>query len=112
VTVRNQDGASAAPPPNWITAFQRPGAQWSSFQGAGPGYFRFNRDEAMVRLPPGVPPKQLLDHAKTYINMANKLYAERVVANHRKRLEQHREELRREAAEEERRQKILTEIRL
>jgi hypothetical protein len=32
---------SAAPPPNWIMAFQNPRGSYSSLQGAGPQYFTF-----------------------------------------------------------------------
>ena len=103
---------STAPPPNWISAFQNPRGQFSFFHGAEPVSFSFLKDTARVRLGSGVPPAQLLQHAKSYIESANRLYADLVVAEHRKRLAAEREQLRREIAEEERRQKILAELKV
>lgn len=102
---------SAAPPANWVMAFQRPTSQWSSFMGSGPEAFIFHGKEASVRLPRGVPAKQLGEYAKSYVELANRQYADRVRIEHQKRLAREREELRRRVEEEEQRQKILRELR-
>jgi hypothetical protein len=54
----------------------------------------------------------LVDHMKSYIDLANRQYSERVVAVHRGRLAEEREQLRKKIAEEERRQKILAELKI
>jgi serine/threonine protein kinase len=104
---------SAAPPPNWIMAFTNPRASsWSSFPGAGPEYFSFSGDEARVGLGPGMSAARLVVYTRSYIELANRQYAEIVTSNHRKRLAAERENLRKKIAEEEHRQKILREIKI
>ena len=96
---------SAAPPPNWIMAFQRPNSGWQSYLGAGPEYFSFNRDEAQVRLSGGMDPKQLTGYANNYVDLANRQYAEALVAQHRKNLAAQHEHKRKQIQAEEERQK-------
>src|SRR6202158_4571963 len=103
---------SYPPPPNWIMVFKNLRGSFSFFQGAGPGSFTFNGDIARVRLGSGVPPAQLLQHAKSYIESANRQYTELLVGEHRKRLAAEREQLRSRISEEERRQKILSELKI
>lgn len=103
---------SSAPPPNWIMAFQNPRGNWSSFQGAGPQNFSFRGKEARVGLRPGVPPQQLVNHARSYIESANRQYAELVVGENRRRLTAEREQLRKRIEDEERRRKILSELKI
>jgi len=105
-------GLSAAPPPNWVMEFQNPRSQWSSFHGAGPQSFNFSGSRTSVQVLPGMPHQQLVDYTKSYIEMANRQYAERVTSEHRKRLNQERENLKKQIADEERRQKILGSLRI
>jgi len=56
--------------------------------------------------------QRLVDYTKSYIELANRRYSEIVTAEHRKRLADEREALRRKAAEEERRQRILSELKV
>jgi serine/threonine protein kinase len=104
---------STVPPPNWIMAFQNPRASgWSSLQGSGPEYFSFRGNEARVGLRQEMLAQRLVDYTKTYIDLANQQYATMVTENHRKRLAREREELRKRVEEEERRQKILSGIKI
>jgi serine/threonine protein kinase len=103
---------SAAPPPNWIMAFQNPRSSWSSYVGAGPEYFTFRDSEAQLRLNPGQEPQQLIDNTKSYIELANRQYGDTVRAAHQKKLAAEREQLRSKVAEEERRQKILGALKI
>jgi serine/threonine protein kinase len=103
---------SSAPPPNWIMAFQNPRGSWSSFQGAGPQNFSFRGKEARVGLRRGVPPQQLVNHARSYIESANRQYTELVVGENRRRLTAERDQLRKRIENEERRQKILSELKI
>lgn len=99
------------PNPNWIAAFRHPKSAWQSYPGSGPESFSFAGNKASVGLSPGMSAKQLVDWTKSYIELANRQYAAAVVADHRKRLAAEREGLRRKVAEEERRQKILDELK-
>jgi serine/threonine protein kinase len=117
VSVDYRDGflvvrLTKAPIPNWIMAFHRPMSSWSSYPGSGPESFNFRGNEASVRLAEGMSAAQLLAYTKSYVGLANRQYADRVVAEHRQRLEQEREERCREIAKEERRQKILDELKI
>jgi serine/threonine protein kinase len=104
---------SAAPPRAWIMAFQDPrSGSWGGFPSAGPQYFSFAGDRAYLTAPSGAPPQQLVDYAKSYIDMANRQYAERISADHRKRLEEQRQQLRRSIQEEEHRRKVLHGIKI
>jgi serine/threonine protein kinase len=103
---------SAAPPPNWIMAFQNPRGSFSYLQGAGPEYFSFRGNEARVSLSQESLAQRLVDHTKSYIDLANRRYAEAVIADHRQRLQAEREALREIIAEEERRKKILSGIKI
>lgn len=104
---------STTPPPNWVVAFQNPRASsWSSLQGSGPEYFSFRGSEARVGLRQEMLAQRLVDYTKTYIDLANQQYTNMVTENHRKRLAREREELRKRVEEEERRQKILSGIKI
>jgi len=113
-----QDGTfsftlSAPPPPNWIMLFQNPRtASWGSYLGSGPEYFGFNGDRAYVTLRSGGEPQQLVNYTKSYIDMANRQYAQLVKDAHQKRLEEQREELRRGVEAEEKRQKVLSGLKI
>jgi serine/threonine protein kinase len=102
---------SSVPPSSWIAAFQRPKRQWPSYMGAGPEYFTFRGNEAQVALRNGMSARQLQEYGESYIALANEQYADTVVAEHRKKLTQEREHLRRKIAEEERRQEILRQLK-
>ncbi len=104
---------SAVPPPNWIMAFKNPRASsWSYLQGAGPEYFSFRGNEARVSLSQETLAQRLVEYTKSYIELANQQYQGIVTAEHRERLAAEREQLRRQIAEEERRKKILSELKI
>lgn len=103
---------STAPPPNWIMAFQNPKGGWQSYVGAGPEYITFSGPDAMVRLGSGMDPQQMVGYMKSYIEFANRQYAEMVSAQHQKRLAGEREQLRAKVAEEQRRQTILAKLKI
>ena len=104
---------NSVPPRNWIMAFQDPRASsWGSYPGAGPGFFSFAGDKAYVTVPSGSSPQQLVDYAKAYVDMANRQYTERVTAEHRKRIEEQREQIRQGIKAEEERRRILENIRI
>lgn len=103
---------SVTPPPNWIRAFQRPNRQWSSFAGHGPEAFMFSGSQARIPLSPGIPPQQLVNYAKSYVELANRQYAEVTTAAHHKRIAERRELLRKQTEEEERRLTILSQLKV
>jgi serine/threonine protein kinase len=103
---------SAAPPPDWITAFQNPRGSWGSYLGSGPEYFRFLRARAQVHLGSGGDPQQMVNYAKSYVEQANRQYAEMVRERHRKQLAAEREQLRKAVEAEEQRRKVLASIKL
>ncbi len=103
---------STTPPHRWVTAFQNPRGSWGFYEGAGPQHFTFIRNEARVPLRLGMQPQQLVDYAKSYIDLANRQYTDTVLSEHRKRLAAEREQLRQEIAEEERRQRVLSELKI
>ena len=80
-----------APPPNWIMEFHRPRSSWGSFPWLGPENFSFTANRASVGVSPHMPHQQILDYTKSYVEMANRQYKERVTAEHAKRLSQERE---------------------
>jgi len=103
---------TTAPPPNWIRAFHNPNSSWSYYAGAGPEAFSFRGNETGIPLREGMSANQLVEHMKSYIGLANRQYAEIVAAEHRNRVALEREQLRKKIAEEERRQKILGELKI
>jgi hypothetical protein len=102
---------SMTPNTNWIMAFHHPKSAWHSYPGSGPESFQFTGNKTSIGLSPGMSAKQLVEWTKSYIDLANRQYSAAVVADHKKRLAAEREALRRKIAEEERRQKILEELK-
>ncbi len=80
--------------------------------GSGPEYFTFHGSDAQVQLGGGMEPQQMVDYMKSYIELANREYSETVVAEHQNRMAAEREQLRARIAEEERRQKILAQLKI
>ncbi len=99
------------PPPNWIMAFRQPRSNHSFFLGKKPSNFVFDRNIASISLD-HYDAQRLLEYAKSYVELANKQYAEDVASVLRKRLADEREHLRQRVAEEERRAKILAGLKL
>jgi hypothetical protein len=54
----------------------------------------------------------MANYTKQYINMANQQYAERIAADHQKKIAAERAALKRRVEEEERRQKILSALKI
>jgi hypothetical protein len=103
---------SAAPPPDWITAFHNPRGSWGSYMGSGPEYFAFQGARAQVHLGSSGDPQQMVNYAKSYVEQANRQYAELVSEKHHKKLAAQREQLRNEIEAEEHRRKVLAGIKL
>jgi serine/threonine protein kinase len=102
---------TTAPPLNWIRAFQNPTSGFSYYPGSGPESFNFRGDEAGVRLGEGMSAARLQEYMKSYVDLANRQYIDIVVAEHQHQLALEREKLRKRIAEEERRQRILDELK-
>jgi eukaryotic-like serine/threonine-protein kinase len=102
---------TTAPPLNWIRAFQNPTSGFSYYPGSGPESFNFRGDEAGVPLGEGMSATRLQEYMKSYVDLANRQYADIVVAEHQHQLALEREKLRKKIAEEERRQRILGELK-
>lgn len=101
-----------APPPNWIMEFRRPRSSWNSIPGSGPESFGFTGNHASVGVSPHTPHQQIVNYTKSYVEMANRQYVERVTADHAKRLSQEREILRQKIKDEERRRQIVSGLKL
>ena len=103
---------SATPPPLWIEAFHNPRASsWGGYQGAGPEYFQIRGTEASVPLGPGMDPNQLTKYTESYIENANLRYRDVLLEENRKRIEKEKAELKNKLDEEERRNKILSQLK-
>jgi serine/threonine protein kinase len=102
---------NANPTPNWIAAFKNPRSAFSFYTGAEPETFSFSGDSMNVKLPGDANARQFVQYTKSYIDLANAQYREHVIAFHQRQMQAEREALRRQMAEEERRLRILTEIR-
>lgn len=102
---------NANPTPNWIAAFKNPRSAFSFYTGAEPETFAFSGDAMNVKLPGDANARQFVQYTKSYIDLANAQYREHVIAFHQRQMLAEREALRRQLAEEERRLRILTEIR-
>lgn len=102
---------NTTPTPNWMAAFKNPRSAFSFYTGAEPETFIFNGDAMNVRLPGDASARQFVQYTKSYIDMANAQYREHVIAFHQRQMQAERESLRHQMAEEERRLRILTEIR-
>jgi len=78
----------------------------------GPDRFVFLGKLVHLRLTRGYDPEELLEHAKLYVDAANRLYAEAATANRRQALDRERQQRRAQIAAEERRQQVLSRLRL
>jgi hypothetical protein len=67
---------------------------------------------ARIRLIAGVNPQHMVDRTKTYVQLANRQYTDAVMDEHQQMLAAKREEHLREIEEEERRQKILGDLKI
>lgn len=84
---------SRKPPRRWSELFCNPQGNYSSIQGYGPEAFRFNEDKVFIGVRADASlVQQLVNFAKQYAEMANRIYSEEVVA---------------QALEEEQRQRVL-----
>ena len=102
---------NASPTPNWITAFRSPRAPANAYNGIQPDAFVFSGDSMNARLAPEQSALQLVQYAKSYIDLANWQYREDVLAFHQRQMQLERDNLRKQVLDEERRLRILAEIR-
>ncbi len=98
-------------PPDWIRVFVHPRAM-SYIAGTEPANWRFNGREAMVRIGHAESQaKQVLNNFRDYVRGANALYKE-VLENTARQLEEtEKRALQQKIAEEERRQRMLKNLR-
>ncbi len=99
------------PPPDWIRVFVHPRAM-SYIAGTEPANWRFTGKEAMVRMGHvESQAKQVLNNFRDYVRGANALYKE-VLENTARQLEENEKRaLQQKIAEEERRQRMLKNLR-
>lgn len=102
---------SVAPPDDWVTAFRNSGAS-AGPAGVGPERFVFLGKLAHLKLARGVDPQLLLESAKVYVEAANRQYEEMALAAHRENLAREKEQRMAKIAAEERRQQVLSRLRL
>jgi serine/threonine protein kinase len=102
---------SQAPPPEWIRVFVHPRAM-SYIAGTEPANWRFAGNEAKVRIGHAEnSAKQILNNFRDYVRGANVLYKE-VLENAAKQTEENEKRaLQQKIAEEERRQRLLKNLR-
>jgi hypothetical protein len=100
-----------APPPDWIRVFVHPPAM-SYIAGTEPANWRFTGKEATVRVGHAESQaKQVLNNFRDYVRGANALYKE-VLENTARQLEENEKRaLQQKIAEEERRQRMLKNLR-
>jgi serine/threonine protein kinase len=100
-----------APPPDWIRSFVHPRAM-SYIAGTEPANWRFTGKEATVRIGHAEgQAKQILNNFRDYVRGANALYKE-VLENTARQLEENEKHaLQQKIAEEERRQRMLKDLR-
>ncbi len=100
-----------APPPDWIRVFVHPRAM-SYIAGTEPANWRFTGKEATVRVGHAESQaKQVLNNFRDYVRGANALYKE-VLENTARQLEENEKRaLQQKIAEEERRQRMLKNLR-
>jgi serine/threonine protein kinase len=102
---------SIVPPADWVVAFHESDSR-SPANMPGPDRFVFLGKLVHLRLTRGYDPEELLEHAKLYVDAANRLYAEAATANRRQALDRERQQRRAQIAAEERRQQVLSRLRL
>ena len=103
---------SSVPTSDWVMAFQQPKAEWSSYLGSGPQYVTFHKSQARLPFSPdtGMQTQQLVTYMKSYIDLANRQYADEIRARQQRRQAQERERLRKQVENEELRRKVLSEL--
>lgn len=105
---------SSAPPPKWLRLFVRP-TSGAYVSGAAPENWKFNQDKATVSLHPNHLERQsklILDNFKIYVERANALYQQQVEREARQREEDERRSLKEQIIKEERRQRILRDLKV
>jgi serine/threonine protein kinase len=102
---------SVTPPAHWVAAFHnlRPRTTYAGF---GPERFIFLGRIGQVSIGRGHDPQQLFESAKSFVEGANRVYAEETIAAHRRDLEEERAKRRARIASEERRLQVLSRLRL
>jgi serine/threonine protein kinase len=100
--------------PEWIRAFNSIGS-YSSFQGTEPANWRFFRTEAIATVPRHLLDRYaqtIVDHFKNYVASANAVYRQLLEQQARQREEAEKRAVQEAIAEEERRQRILQNLKI
>jgi serine/threonine protein kinase len=99
------------PNPNWFLVFKNPMGDYNYYPGSEPRHFILTGKTMLVGFGTDADAKRMVLYTKSYIELANKRYAENLIAEHKRGLAEQQEFLRRQTQEEERRMKILAEVK-
>lgn len=100
-------------PPGWQQEFQNPRGGHSAIMGYGPEYFTIAGNQLTIPVrEEGNLIQQIVDHAKQYVNAANKGYVLQVQNNIRHEEQRQKSALEKEVAEAELRKNILENVKL
>jgi serine/threonine protein kinase len=103
---------SRIPEGGWMQRFSHPSSgSWGSVQGAGPEYFRFYGNKAVVSASEQSA-SQILNYAKGYVEMANVGFQNDVDINARKEENAYREKLKKEQAAAETRARVISKLQV
>lgn len=103
---------SAIPPPQWIREFQNPRGSFSYYPSATPAHFTINGSDARVSFGLGIDAQRLADYTRSYVDSANRQYQQFLISQNEQRLASERAALKRKIEEEERRQQILSSVKV
>ena len=100
--------------PQWIRAFKSIGS-YSSMDGSAPANWDFSGEQASVRLAQHILDtyfQRVIDHFKNYVQQANKDYSANLEQAARLTEENERRALQQQVEQEERRQRILSSVKI
>ncbi|MBZ5512228.1 MAG: serine/threonine protein kinase [Acidobacteriia bacterium] len=104
---------SGAPNPQWIRLFQNPSGGYTFIDGmVQPNLFAFHGIRAVIRIADERYTQRAVDYFKQYLQQANTAYAAWAQEQHRQETDAKRRELARRVAEEEKRQRVLSTLRV
>lgn len=96
----------------WVQRYKQPNSSsWGSIMGAGPEYFQFYRNKAIVEADEQSADK-ILEYAKGYIEMANRGYQNDLKSKARKEEQAYREKLKLEQAAAEARARVVRRLKV
>ena len=100
-----------APESGWVRQFRNPRESYSSVWGAAPEMFQFSGNQASVGAKEDVA-QQVINHFKTYADMATRGYQQELIAVEAKREREERSRLEQEVAAAEARKRVLEKLKI